>query len=236
MTDRSIEIARLEQLDGISAFESSPEPIFIHGSVGHAAMMGIELPSPIKHGGEARDIDVFMARSDKLSTEAVIESAGLATPAPIDGGLSSLLVYDSDTPYVCKDGVEVELRDNGILGERTTYVVKDGEGVTITSFTPEAMFAVHSIEPRLLRAGHIREYKQLGSWFRENDVTLSAELTASIAEFQREYREKYPYGVILRQLADVYTAYVPEPVRKRLRHRTHTIMKKHAGRITPYAD
>ena len=227
---------RLEQLSALSSTVINGAPVLIHGSIGHAALMGLPLPAEAHFNGLPRDIDIFMVGQTKTSLEEEAETTGLTSPQPLDAGLCSLLVTDGDEVFIQKDGLTMPVEDCGVFDEVANFELVETGGIEIRSFSPTGMLAVHSIEPRVIRPTHIKVDWELARWFKENDVVLPDKLQASIDEFHKAYREKYPLGNFYRQLADVYTSILPETVRSRLRQHTHRFMRDHAGRVSPYVD
>jgi hypothetical protein len=227
---------RLDQLDRLSTVDIIGNPLLVHGSVGHAALMGIGLPPENRVNGIRRDIDVFVAHMQIDIVEADLKDAGLVNPQPIDPGLCGLLVRERDATYACKDRVAVELDGSDVFDEVQEYEVKGTDGLTVRSFSPLGMLAVHRLEPGLIRIGHARKDIRLELWFKKAGITLPEKLDRSIDEFHRAYAEAYPHGHLLQGLSRCYIHVVPEVIRSRLRKQTHRFMRDHAGRITPYTD
>ena len=198
--------------------------------------MGLDLPPEIKPDGTMRDIDLFLAGGTKVGLEDTASTAGLSEPSPVDGGLCELLIREGTSAYVRKDGVTVELQAPEIFDDIRSYEIPGTDGLEIRSFGPEGILAAHILEPKIIRFGHLKIDRQLAQWFEDNDVQLPRELRDSIDEFHRLYKETYPMGTTYRQLASIYTTFMPESIRKRFRKQTHRFMRDHAGRVTPYAD
>lgn len=85
MTDLGFGAAsRLEQLDALAEINVNNKPVLIHGSLAHAALRGVSLPSETKMFGEQRDIDVYtQGAAGKLAAEGALENLGLSEPNPI---------------------------------------------------------------------------------------------------------------------------------------------------------
>lgn len=228
------EITRLEQLDRLGSQMIGNEPVLIHGSIGHAALMGDYLPPEHKLWGEVRDIDLFAVGTDKMGLESSLSKVYLDIPNPLDAGLCGLLITDGADRYVHKDGVTVHLKDGEVFDEVRIYEVPGTDGIQIKSFDPIGIRAIGCLEPQVIRLGHFRGDQKLKLWFKQNEIELPENLKLSIKEFHRAYKIVYPYGVALHQLADIYTTVVPESIRRQFRSHTHSFMLRHAGRKTPF--
>lgn len=233
--DMATATTRLEQLDYLSHTKVDGAPILIHGSVGHAAMMGLALPSEIKFSGIARDIDVYNSQRDKIELEGELEQIGIATPQPIDAGMASLLVHDASGVFASLDGITAELLDTEIFEEQEQYEVVGSDGVIINSFSPLGMLAVHRLRPDTFRFGHRKSDRQMAEWFADRGIVLPKNLDKSIRSFHDEYKTAYPKKVLLESAAEVYVHLLPESIRRKFRRYTHRFMRDHAGRITPFA-
>lgn len=222
----TLERARLEQIRNIS----SGEEIFVHGSIGHAALMGEELPNPIKLSGAARDIDIYIPGTNIENAKLIILDSGLGAPSPVDVGLCGLAERTSAGSLVLrKDGVSVEIDDKGIMQEKVTY--KTGGGVAIQSFSPEGMLLAHLLEPTpQIRLSHPLSDYQLMKWMRDNNIQLPEEVAEGVREFHDQYKKEYPLGNFLNQVSKLYVAILPEIVRSKTRAFTHGLMERHAGR------
>lgn len=87
-----IETARAKQIDALSTVEIGGAPILIVGSLGHAAVRGVELPSAVKKDRSLRDIDIHLpSQSDKFLIEGTLCELGMDNPAPLDAGANNLL-------------------------------------------------------------------------------------------------------------------------------------------------
>jgi len=229
---------RLTQLDTLSRTEINGSPILMHGSIGHAALMGEPLPSATKANGSMRDIDIFLEGGEKFTLEDQLGAMGLQTPHPIDAGMCNLLVREGSSVIAKKGAVAVELNDTGIFDEVTAYEVLESNGVVIKSLRPAGQLALHLLEPagNGLRINHLPNDLKYLNWHRNNGTEIPQELKSSIEEFHRAYKEAYPYGGIYHQLAGIYIKVIPETIRKHLRQHTHRFMRVHAGRKTPYSE
>ena len=147
---------RHEQLNGIAKFDIEGVPLLIHGSIGHSALMGSELPTLIRPDGSIRDTDLFSVGNTKTDLEDTANIAGLAEPCPLDAGLCGLLLREGSRTFVSKDGIVVELADSYILDEIRSYEIPGLDGVEIKSFSPEGMLAVHMLEPEVIRPSHLK--------------------------------------------------------------------------------
>ncbi len=230
---------RLEQLDSLQNLWVNNEPVRIHGSIAHAALMAETLPGEIKFTGDHRDIDVFVSGVGKIALEDEVSAAALHTPSPIDAGLCGLLIHEGNDYFVHKDGIIVELKDGDLLDEVRSYEVSKSNGVVVRSFSPLGMLAVHSLEPQLahdVRLSHPLADIKLTHWFTRHELQLPKAMQSSIDSFHQAYDEAFPRGKLLNSLAQVYSTLLPEAIRSRLRSRTHRFMRDHAGRNSPYID
>lgn len=230
------DVSRLDQLGLISEATIDGRPIMVHGSLAHSAVRGAPLPSEVKRSGRKRDIDVFTSgRTGKLVVEAAFRELELTSPSPIDAGLCGLLICDdSGNLAVHKDGITVELDDpEGVFEQTVEYEIVGGEGRTLRSFTPMGLFAVHSLEPQG-RVSHCIQDKLFKRWCEQQGIVLPDKTKDSISEFHKLYRERYPYGAILRHAAYIYTTLLPEHTRVRFRKVSHRVMKQYAGRDNPF--
>lgn len=116
------------------------------------------------------------------------------------------------------------------------YELVGTDGIEIKSFSPLGMLAVHSLEPPIARLTHVKIDRELEHWFKNNNIILPDKLQASIDEFHRAYKDRYPMGNFYRQLADIYAHLLPENFRSKLRKHTHRFMRDYAGRQSPYTD
>jgi hypothetical protein len=230
------QVSSQQQLNILGNFEANGWPLLIHGSIGHAALMDIDLPSETRFNGTTRDIDVFVANATKTNLEGLAEDIGVSAPNPLDAGLCNLLVRDGEDVYANKDGVTVELEDGGVFDEVITYEARGTDGIQVRSFSPVGLLAVHRLEPSIIRPGHLKVDWQLVNWFKKNDVQIPTKLQASIDEFHSAYKEAYPLGTFYKQLSDIYVTVTPESIRQKFRKQTHRFMRDHAGRVTPFAD
>ncbi len=230
------DVCRLEQIAAISTADFSGEAVLIHGSVGHSAFMGYSLPTETRRNGTSRDVDVYARGQSKTSLELEAEVAGLALPQPIDAGLCNLLIKIDGEFAVQKDGLTMGLEDCGVFDEIESYELVGSGGVQVRSFGPTGIKAAHLLEPRIVRPGKLKIDWELTNWFKKNNIDLPDKLQASIDEFHRAYKEKYPLGNVYRQLADIYTSALPENVRSRFKKHTHRFMRDHAGRVSPFLD
>lgn len=230
----STELTRLAQLEALYELSPPGGPLLIHGSIGHAAMMGLQLPPENTFTGEPRDIDVFAPYSNISDLKSMISAHNLDTPNPVDAGLCGLLVHEPNGTFAVKDDVAVELRKPDVLKETTVHEV--GNGVRIRSFSIAGSLAVHSLEPTRLRLGHSLSDAKLVLWFSQNSIKIPCELKESIREFHRAYNEKYPHRNFYTQLADAYVKIFPEKIRSRFRTHTHRFMKDRTGRESPFVD
>ena len=232
-----IETARAEQIDVLSSVEIGGAPILIVGSLGHAAVRGVELPPAIKKGGSIRDIDIYLpSQSNKFSIESTLCNLGMDTPAPLDAGANNLLRREANGVYATRGDVSVELRGAALLDEITEYPIDGMEDMRLRSLSPLGMLALHNLEPTKRIFLHRDADKKFTAWFEEQDLVLPKELNESIAEFHRAYHEKYPHAAILRHLSKAYIHLVPESVRRVTRPLTHPFMRKYAGRRTPVTE
>ena len=228
--------SRLDQLSNIKDALIDGYPLMVHGSLAHAAVRGASLPPVLKRFGEVRDIDVFtQGKTGKLVVEAVLNDLGLASPCPVDAGLTGLLIRDSGGNLAAhKNDVTVEIDDpEGIFDQDENYEIVGGDGLTLRSFTPEGLLAVHSLEPEG-RLSHFIPDMLFETWCERQGVVLPEATATSIAEFHKAYKAKYPYGVALRYTSDIYTSILPERVRSHFRLLTHKIMRKYTGRENPF--
>lgn len=226
-------LTRDEQIERLAAASFDGYPVLVHGSLAHAAVRSCTLPVEIRFSGEARDIDVF---AQGLGSKAVIEEVmvmgGLADPAPIDAGLRDLLIGEPYDRAACKHGICVQLDDSeGVFEEVKDYEVIGTDGMMLRSFSPQGLLAVHRLEPydRLGPTHRIMDGR-FEAWCESNGIVLPGNLDKSIKEFHRAYREKYPYGRVLKYAAAVYANTLPEGFRSRFRHRTHRLMEIYTGR------
>jgi hypothetical protein len=228
--------SRDDQLSNLAKFEVNANPVLIHGSIGHSALMGLHLPPQERADGTIRDIDIFSVGVSQETLEEAAHNARLTTPSPVDGGLCGLLIREGTRAFVSKADITVELSNPEVFDEITSHEVVGTNGLIIKSFSPIGILAVHSLEPKILRARHLKTDRQLAAWFKTNEVALPKKLKESINEFHRVYKETYPVGTACRQLADLYVSFVPESMRKKFRSQTHKFMRSHAGRVSPFAD
>ncbi len=228
--------SRYEQLDNLVKFHHtlSPNPIIFHGSIGHAAMMGEELPSEKKFNGSKRDIDIYLPKISKDLLEDKLSVANLNQPHPIDAGLCDILLKENNRVYVQKFGVVIELKDSDVFNETVEYEIKGSNGLKIHSFSLIGALAVHTLDPRKTISGHTISDQKLQHFFDKNNAKLPVKLEQSINEFQKIYNEVHPLGKLYQQLADIYVTLTPEIIRKLPRKYTHRFMSKHTGRINPY--
>jgi len=229
-------ISRIEQLEHLGSHLVNDEPVLIHGSIGHAALMANFLPSEDKFWGEERDIDLLAPGTDKAGLEFSLSEAGFGTPNPLDAGLCGLLITEGANRYAQKDGVVVQLRDASVFDEIRAYEIPGTNGIKIQSFNPMGMKAVNTLEPQYLRLSHFWSDQKLKLWFERNEIELPKGLKTSIDEFHQAYKAAYPYGAVLHQLAEVYATVIPEGIRRQFRSYTHHFMLRHAGRKTPFAE
>ncbi len=227
--------SRFEQLSHISTMDIDGIPLLIHGSIAHAAMMGIELPPEIKPNGKKRDIDLMAVGIGKKVIEGLMGGVGLDSPSPVDAGLSDLLAWEGSDMCICKDGVAVPVRETSPFEDITNYEILGSQGLEVQSFGPVGMLAAHSLEPASLpRINHPLSDRRLMRWFADHEVQLPKGLKASIAEFHRVYEATYPHGRFYNDLSRIYVRVIPEVIRSKLRHYTHRFMLEHAGRPSPF--
>lgn len=228
--------SRLDQISTIAETSIEGQPVMVHGSLAHTAVRGAPLPPELKKNNEVRDIDVFTrGQTGKLAVEAALDDLGLILPCPLDAGLCGLLIHDSgDNLAVHKDGIIVEIDDpEGVFSQTAEYEIVGSDGLTLRSFTPVGLLAVHNLEP-YGRVSHRKPDMLFEIWCEEQGITLPGPVNDSIANFHKTYKQKYPYGTALRYAADIYTTILPEHIRSRFRLLSHAVMKKHAGRENPF--
>jgi hypothetical protein len=230
------QVSSQAQLSSLANFEVDGQHLLVHGSVGHAALMGMALPPHTRFNGTTRDIDVFLPGATKTSLENLAEVRGVSEPNPLDAGLCGLLLREGNRAFVTKTGVTVELGEPHIFDEIVTYEIPGTEGIQVRSLSPLGLLAVDRLEPPIIRPAHLKADLELANWFRKNNIEVPPKLQSSIDEFHRAYKEAYPRGTFYRQLAGIYVAFAPESIRGRLRQHTHRFMRDHAGRDTPYVD
>lgn len=226
---------RSEQLASLHGIALDSQPLLLHGSLAHAAVMGEPLPTAEKPEG-LRDIDVVRIgeRSGKYAVEETLQELGLAHPNPIDAGLCDLLRFEQGGAVATLGGVKAILQDkNGILTETRDYEVKGGDGLIIRSFSPVGLFAIHSIMPK--RAIHPGD-SHFEKWCHDRQLDLPEDLSRSIRELHRanNSRAQVVKQKLLIRAADLYSKAVPERVRAQFRDQTHRYMKKHTGRPNPF--
>jgi hypothetical protein len=227
----SIENRRVDQIRQLGETEIEGSPVLIVGSLGHAAVVGVELPVAVKKDRSLRDIDVFAPGGlDKVALEEGLHALSLDTPSPLDGGASSLIRHEANGVYASRGGVVVELEDAGILDEVVEYPIKGSEDLRLRSLSPLGMLALHSLEPVRRILFHRKPDGRFADWFHEQGLSLPPRLERSITEFKQAYSEKYPHATVLRHLSKAYVQLTPEFVRSRARTVTHPFMQRHTGR------
>lgn len=229
---------RAEQLRGLFDVTHDGKPIVIHGSIGHAVMLGETIPEPVKVDGSLRDIDVFATGVGKYVLEATVTDEGHDAPNPVDAGLSMLIEQEGNTFYISKNGVRVPCDDAEIFDDTVVMHPRELGGIPVRTFSPVAMLAAHSLEPRRqpLRSTHRESDIRLLQWFDYERVTLPPRLASSIRDFQEEYAKTYPNQATWRALSEIYVRVLPEPIRKIFRAKAHKVMNNRAGRPSPHIE
>lgn len=228
----------ITQIEKISTAEINGQPIGIHGSVGHAAMMGLPLPSELRPDGSLRDIDVFVPGIGKQALEGFLVEEGLATPAPVDAGLAMIVRREEGGRLTLNKGdISVLAGNSDVFAQTEVYDVVGMPGLKVRSFSPLAMLALHNLEPKdLIRSTHPDEDAELMRWFDDNDIKLPDDLQSSIDAFKYQVAKAYPFSNMASTAAEWYAMHLPESVRSRLRYFTHSFMRRVVGRESQYTE
>lgn len=203
--------------------EQFPEGIVV-GSVGRAALTGVELPVlRTRWPAEIRDIDLTTV-DGKLPTG--VEDT---TPFPVDRALAGQITLSNrgDSATVCFDArrpdVSVELPASVFEPREATY-----RNTRIQTFHPDTMRHLH----RINHSGRRKDKRNLEIFEQQLESLNYATIPDHVFEPLDELRElvrKDPHlrsQYMIERLQAWYTSYVPHPVRAVLTPRL--VRLKHA--------
>ena len=227
---------RNELLNSLYHTQTEGTRMLVHGSIAHAALRAVDLPPVRKLNGDTRDVDVHIsAQSGEIDAFAIVATFG--SNIPVDPGMSDILIRDGDSFIAAKSGVQVELEAAEVFGEEHVYELPGTDGIRIRSFTPLGMYALHMIQPGwAVRPHHPVMDNRFLAHCWEQGLVLPSRLESSIRTFHREYNQRYRYGNVLTAASQIYANALPEATRNRFRARTHAMMKRYAGRQSPFAE
>lgn len=223
---------RLEQI--LSIGESSNNfdgEIVVHGSIARAALMGKPMPSLSKFNGTLRDIDVYMFGKSTKEVDDYVSESGLDTPCPVDAGFSDIFGMDTTGKVVMKAaGLGISVNEEvykKVFDTQKSYV----EGIGIITPTPLALYCMHALTIGLnVRPDHVVADVKAVRWLEKNTGGLPSDVVNLCNEMQAEYRAKYPGGVALKAISQVYRTTLPESIRTHTRHFFTPLMASRTGR------
>lgn len=232
----TLEQERSDVLQALYEYSTGDSRVLIHGSIAHAALREIQIPSVRKVNGDVRDIDVYFNFDGELAADADIVDEFTGN-IPLDYGIADVLRQRNGLFVASKNDVQVELEDADLFSEEQDYELHGTNGLMIRSFSPLGMYAIHHLIPGYnIRPQHPVQDAKFLKYCEDMGLRLPTNLAESIRVFHEEYNNRYPNGQLLTAASQLYIATLPESVRKHPRRITHTFMKRHAGRETPYAD
>ena len=201
-TVESLQEKRLEILKTL--FNDSD--VVITGSIGRAAILGQELPPPVRNCGHVRDIDAF-------NTKGVPTPDQTIDSIHIDYYFNTWLLLGNDGDYYVRypeDGDEHPTVVPSHLLEPQERAT--AEGVSVRTFSPEAqLFMERVLGP--LRPADRKDVRALSELYEEGYEKLFSEI---MDEYEGRLATNHPFYKIYHLLYNNTVGYLPKSHQQRV--------------------